>query len=65
MVSVFAWAPGPMELVIVAFVVLLLFGNRLPTVMRNMGRGLIEFKKGMQGTDDEPRIEGDKRGESP
>ncbi|MBX7166509.1 MAG: twin-arginine translocase TatA/TatE family subunit [Pirellulales bacterium] len=65
MSSLFGWAPGPMELVIVAFVVLLLFGNRLPSVMRNMGRGLVEFKKGMQGTEDEPRIEGDKRGEAP
>ncbi len=30
-------------------VVLLLFGNRLPSVMRSLGRGVTEFKKGMEG----------------
>ena len=44
---------GPMELIIVAVVVLLLFGNRLPSVMRSLGRGVIEFKKGVQGIDEE------------
>ncbi|MFZ5831306.1 MAG: Sec-independent protein translocase subunit TatA/TatB [Planctomycetota bacterium] len=44
---------GWMELVIVCMVVLLLFGTRLPSVMRNMGRGIVEFKKGMQGITDE------------
>lgn len=39
---------GPMELVILAVVGLLLFGNRLPEVMKNMGRGVHEFKHGMQ-----------------
>jgi len=38
--------PGPVELIIVAGIVLLLFGNRLPSVMRSMGRGIVEFKKG-------------------
>jgi len=40
-----AWGPGIQELVIlgiVAFVVLVLFGNRLPNVMRNLGRGIVE-----------------------
>ena len=45
--------PGPLELFIVALVVLLLFGNRLPSVMRSMGRGIVEFKKGVQGIEDE------------
>lgn len=44
---------GPVELVVVAVVVLLLFGNRLPTLMRSLGRGVVEFKKGAQGLDDE------------
>lgn len=46
-------APGPMELLIVGLIVLLLFGNRLPSVMRSMGRGIVEFKKGVQGIEDE------------
>ena len=45
--------PGPLEMFIVALVVLLLFGNRLPSVMRSMGRGIVEFKKGVQGIEDE------------
>jgi sec-independent protein translocase protein TatA len=37
---------GPMELLIVAGVVLLLFGSRLPKVMRSLGEGIVEFKRG-------------------
>jgi len=48
--------PGPLELIIILAVLLLLFGNRLPSVMRSMGRGVTEFKKGIKGVDDE--IEG-------
>jgi sec-independent protein translocase protein TatA len=44
---------GPTELLVVAGLALLLFGNRLPSAMRNMGRGIVEFKKGMQGQDDD------------
>lgn len=43
---------GHWEILIVAGVVLLLFGNRLPSVMRSMGRGIVEFKKGVQGIED-------------
>jgi len=40
---------------IVLVIVLLLFGNRLPSVMRSLGRGVTEFKKGIEGAgeDDE------------
>ena len=37
------------ELLIFALVLLLLFGHRLPGVMRSLGRGIIEFKKGLSG----------------
>jgi sec-independent protein translocase protein TatA len=47
------FSPGPMELMIIAVIVLLLFGNRLPSVMRSLGRGVIEFKKGVQGIEDD------------
>lgn len=46
-------SPGPMEMVIIAAIALLLFGNRLPSVMRSLGRGIVEFKKGVQGIEDE------------
>lgn len=38
--------PGPFEMVIVALVILLLFGSRLPSVMRSLGSSISEFKKG-------------------
>ena len=44
---------GPLELFVVGVVVLLLFGNRLPGVMRSLGQGMVEFKKGIQGVDDD------------
>lgn len=49
----FIGMPGPMELLIIAGILLLLFGGRLPSVMRNLGRGVVEFKKGISGVDDE------------
>lgn len=55
---------GPGELLIFGVVLLLLFGNRLPSVMRSLGRGVVEFKKGVQGIDDETSDASLPRGES-
>lgn len=44
---------GPMELMIVAAIALLLFGSRLPSVARSLGRSVVEFKKGVQGLEEE------------
>jgi sec-independent protein translocase protein TatA len=41
------------ELLVIGLVVLLLFGNRLPSVMRSMGKGIVEFKKGVSGIEDD------------
>ena len=43
---------GTTELIIVGVVVLLLFGSRLPKVMRSLGEGIVEFKRGVQGIED-------------
>jgi len=45
--------PGWPELLIIALVALLIFGRRLPEVGRSLGRGLVEFKKGLKGVKDE------------
>jgi len=50
---------GGYELVIVAGIALLLFGHRLPSVMRSLGRGVVEFKRGVAGVDDD--IEDEKK----
>jgi sec-independent protein translocase protein TatA len=44
-------APGPLELAIIAGIILLLFGGtKLPGLMRNIGRSTNEFKRGMSET---------------
>lgn len=37
-------------MIVVGIIALLLFGNRLPGVMRSLGQGVTEFKKGLEGT---------------
>ena len=51
----FAFLPnlGPTELIIVGFISLLIFGNRLPSVMRSLGKSVTEFKKGVSGIEDD------------
>jgi sec-independent protein translocase protein TatA len=44
---------GPMEIAILAVLGLLIFGKRLPEVGRSLGRGIVEFKKGLSGLEDE------------
>jgi len=45
--------PGPFELLIIALVVLLLFGKRLPGAMRSLGKSVVEFKKGVSGIEED------------
>jgi sec-independent protein translocase protein TatA len=44
--------PGGSELLVIAAVALLIFGNRLPGVMRSLGKSVTEFKKGVAGVDE-------------
>lgn len=41
------------HLIIIALLALLFFGNRLPGVMRSLGQGVVEFKKGLAGIEDD------------
>jgi sec-independent protein translocase protein TatA len=45
--------PGWGEMVIIAFIGLLLFGKRLPEVGKSLGKGIVEFKKGLRGIEDD------------
>lgn len=46
---------SPMHLLIIAVVVLVLFGGRkIPEVMRGLGQGVREFKDGMRGDQPNP-----------
>jgi sec-independent protein translocase protein TatA len=45
--------PGPTELIIIGGIALLIFGNRLPSVMRSLGKSVTEFKKGVEGVEDD------------
>ena len=54
----FGFAPGPMEMIIILLIAVLLFGKRLPEVGRSLGKGLVEFKKGIRGIEDEVQSPG-------
>ena len=41
------------EMVALMILGVLLFGKNLPSVGRSLGKGLMEFKKGLQGVEDE------------
>lgn len=45
--------PGGSEWIVLLVLGLLIFGRRLPEVGRSLGRGIVEFKKGIKGIEDE------------
>lgn len=45
--------PGGTEWILILAVGLLIFGKRLPEVGRSLGKGIVEFKKGLKGIEDE------------
>jgi len=48
------------QILIIVAVVLLLFGGRkIPTLMRDMGSGITQFRKGLKGEDDSAGGDGD------
>src|SRR5436309_1902300 len=70
---------GGMEWIILIVLGVLLFGRKLPEVGRSLGKGIVEFKKGLKGLEDEvdassgttaarpeaPAVEGDPRAGAP
>lgn len=54
------WMPQGWEWMIVGGLGLLLFGKRLPEVGRSLGKGIVEFKRGLKGIGDEIEAESEK-----
>jgi sec-independent protein translocase protein TatA len=56
MQPMFAFIEGmfsPLHILLLLGIGILLFGKRLPEVGRSLGKGIVEFKKGLKGLEDE------------
>jgi len=52
--TILLFALGTGEIILIAFVVLLIFGGKkIPELMRGIGKGVNQFKKGMNDLDEE------------
>ncbi|MAR25988.1 MAG: twin-arginine translocase TatA/TatE family subunit [Flavobacteriales bacterium] len=57
----FLFAIGPWQVVLVAVVILLLFGGKkIPELMKGLGSGIKEFKKGVKDDDTQKNSSVDK-----
>jgi sec-independent protein translocase protein TatA len=51
---------GPWQIILIIAVVLLLFGGKkIPELMKGIGKGAREFKKGLSGEDEEEQKKND------
>jgi sec-independent protein translocase protein TatA len=57
--------PMGAEWLVIAALGLLIFGKRLPEVGRSLGRGIVEFKKGIKGVEEEIAEQVDQEPERP
>jgi len=54
--SVLLFALGPTEIIVILVIVLLLFGGKkIPELMKGVGKGINEFKKGTKEDDDKEK----------
>src|SRR5690242_11770832 len=52
--AILAWGlPMGAEWIVIAALGLLLFGKRLPEVGRSLGQGIVQFKKGLKGVEED------------
>jgi sec-independent protein translocase protein TatA len=57
--------PMGAEWIIIAAIGLMLFGKRLPEVGRSLGKGIVEFKKGLKGVEEEVEAASDPKPQQP
>ena len=56
MISVLLGMIGPWQIALIVLVVLLMFGGKkIPELMRGLGKGVSEFKKGKDGEKEEKK----------
>ena len=49
---------GTSEIIIIALIVLLLFGGKkIPELMKGLGKGVKNFKEGVKGIEDEIKVD--------
>jgi sec-independent protein translocase protein TatA len=48
--------PGFGEMLLIAAIGLIIFGKRLPEVGKSLGKGIVEFKKGLKGIEDDVEV---------
>ena len=52
---------GTSEIVIIAVLVLLLFGGKkIPELMKGLGKGVSQFKRGLKDVEDDIKLDDDK-----
>jgi sec-independent protein translocase protein TatA len=51
--SILLWMPGAWEILLIALIVLLLFGGKkIPELMRGLGKGVKEFKDSQKDSEE-------------
>jgi len=55
--TILAFLGAPEILIILAVVLLLFGGKKIPELMRGLGKGIKEFKEGKDGTDGSESVE--------
>jgi len=53
MTPLFGFALSEVQILILLVIGILLFGRKLPEIGRSLGKGIVEFKKGLKGMEDE------------
>ena len=62
--GLFGGGLGPAEMGLIALALLLLFGGRLPEVARSLGKGIVEFKRGLKDVQTDIDGAGDSKSDS-